>query len=90
MKLLIKKGADVNAKDNSKDGKTALLLAASAGQKDVVKLLIEKCAKLEAKDSEGGTALLWAASEGHKDVVELLIERHADVNAKEKFSATQH
>jgi ankyrin repeat protein len=43
VKLLLDKGANIEAKDNS--GKTALALATSMSHSDVVKLLREKGAK---------------------------------------------
>jgi ankyrin repeat protein len=42
-KLLLDKGADVNAKD--KDGCTALSLASSRGNPEIVKVLKAFCAK---------------------------------------------
>ena len=80
IKELLKKGADLEAKDG--DGDTALVGAATRGQLDVVKCLVELGADLEAKDGDGRTALMMAASWGELDVVKFLVEHGADVNAK--------
>ena len=49
MKLLLSKGADVNAKDQS--GYTALSWASSGGHSEIVRLLFQKGADVNAKDS---------------------------------------
>jgi len=55
VKLLLEKGANIEAKDN--DGDTALINAAIKGETEMVKLLLEKGANIEAKDNKGETAL---------------------------------
>ncbi|KAK1983503.1 ankyrin repeat-containing domain protein [Colletotrichum cereale] len=57
---------------------TALTAAAYDGTLDIVKLLLDRGAAVEAPN---GWALQAAASEGHYDVVEELINRGANVNA---------
>jgi ankyrin repeat protein len=64
------------------DGKTALIWAASNGQKAVVQLLLDKEADIEAKDTYGRTALFGAASRGHEAVVQLLLDQGANIEAK--------
>jgi hypothetical protein len=49
VKLLIERGADVNAQDTL-DGRTALMGAAHKGRDDVVKLLVEHGADLAIRD----------------------------------------
>jgi len=85
-KLLISKGADVNAKN--KDGLTALIWAACTNSLNVAKLLISKGADVNAKDKNGLTALIWAAGTNSLDVAKLLIEKGADVNAKDEDGRT--
>jgi ankyrin len=58
VRLCIEKGSDVNAA-NAK-GFTALHGAAYRGLDDVVQLLVQKGAKLDAKDSEGRTPAVFA------------------------------
>ena len=81
-KLLIEKGADVNAKD--KDGWTPLMFALRYEQPSNAKLLIEKGANVNAKDKDGWTSLMHALYAGQPDNAKLLIEKGADVNAKNK------
>jgi ankyrin repeat protein len=57
--------------------------AAANGHEVVVKLLLEKGAELEAKDSNyGQTALSWAAEKEHEAVVKLLLENNAELETK--------
>lgn len=58
---LVKKGADVNAKD--KGGKTALMQAAQRGKSAVVGALLENGADPNARDKDGHTALMLAILE---------------------------
>lgn len=58
VRLCLEHGADVNAA-NAK-GFTALHGAAYRGLDDVVQILVEKGARLDAKDSEGRTAAVFA------------------------------
>ncbi len=95
-KEMIDKGADVNTRRGggivlkakySKRG-TALMLAAAGGHFDIVKLLLENGAKVNAETSTGWTALMLASRNGRHDTVEILIERGANVNAKDRQGRT--
>jgi ankyrin repeat protein len=70
MRLLLEKGANVEAKNNYK--KTALIGTAEREHEAVVRLLLKKEADVEAKSGYGRTALNWAAQGGHEAVVRLL------------------
>ncbi|KAH7000722.1 ankyrin repeat-containing domain protein [Ilyonectria destructans] len=73
VKLLLEKGADVEAKDEY--GRTPLSWAAEDGHEDIVKLLFEKGADVEAKDKHGGTPLSRAAAKGDEAIVKLLQQK---------------
>ncbi|KAH8800287.1 Pfs, NB-ARC and ankyrin domain protein [Xylogone sp. PMI_703] len=80
VRLLLEKGADIEARDNY-TRQTPLLLAAIKGHEAVVRLLLEKGAGVEAQDHLQRTPLLLAANEGHEVVVRLLLEKGDDVEA---------
>ena len=89
-KLLIEKGAKVNARANM--DWTPLMFAARDGHANVARMLIEKGAKVNAVANEqhwpGWTALMLAADEGHADVVQLLVDKGANVGAVNKEKKT--
>jgi len=88
VKLLIEKGAELEAKDKD-DNQTPLSHAAEKGHEAVVKLLLEKGAELEVKDSDyNRTPLLYAAEKGHEAVVKLLIKKGAELEAKDSRNRT--
>ena len=53
--------------------------AASGGYADIVKLLIDHGANVNAKSSVGNTALTYACCGGYEDVVKILLDAGADV-----------
>jgi ankyrin repeat protein len=54
----------------------------SVGHEQVVKLLLEKNADVNAQSGEYGNALGAASYRGHKQVVKMLLEKHSDVNVQ--------
>ncbi|MCJ1261200.1 Ankyrin-2 [Lobaria immixta] len=67
---------------------TTLQEAARGGHEDVVRLLLNKGADLEAKNSLGWTSLHLAARHGHEATVRLLLEKGADLEAKNSIERT--
>ncbi|CAH0002197.1 unnamed protein product [Clonostachys byssicola] len=62
---------------------TPLLWAASSDSQDTVKLLLEKGADLEAKNSSKETALALAATHGRTSIAKLLLDKGACFDAKD-------
>ena len=80
-------GADINMKDER--GLTPLIIGAALGQTEIVKLLLEKGADVNARDNRiGAMAIMVASDKGHVDIIKLLIENGADINAKDNNSST--
>ena len=71
--LLIKKGADIN-----KTGWTPLHYAATNGHAEIVRLLLDENAYIDAASPNGSTPLMMAAHYGTPEVVKLLLEAGAD------------
>src|SRR5262245_952600 len=57
--------AGMNTEVRTKDGQTALMVAALGNKIDVVKLLLDRGADVNAKNKFNGTALMSAAWKGH-------------------------
>jgi ankyrin repeat protein len=72
-RLLIKNNADVN-----KPGWTALHYAATNGHVDVIRLLLDENAYIDAASPNGTTPLMMAAHYGSPSAVKLLLESGAD------------
>ncbi|XP_063912691.1 ankyrin-3-like [Zophobas morio] len=88
IRLLIKKGIDINAKN--KNGMTALQLACERGVYANAKLLLDCGASINILDKGNNNALHFASSSKYDttDIVNLLITRGIDVNIQNKSGAT--
>lgn len=62
--------------------------AAGEGYLELVRLLLDHGADINAKDDQGFTPLLWAAYSGRDDVCLLLVQRGADMEAESKRGET--
>lgn len=88
MRLLIAKGANVNAETGkSPEHLSVLDFAADGGQVEAAALLIEKGADIRHLGDENKTPLHHAVNwgggtKGSKELAELLIKKGADINAK--------
>jgi ankyrin repeat protein len=77
---LVAAGADVNAR-SAEEYRTPLHYAAERGNRELVKLLVDAGAEVDAKDWYG-TLLHLAIKGGHRETVEVLINAGADVNQR--------
>ncbi len=80
---MVQKGADVN-----KTGWTALHYAASNGHVDVIKMLLENHAYIDAESPNGSTPLMMASMYGNPQSVKLLLEEGADPLLKNQIGLT--
>ena len=85
-KLLIEKGADVNAKSN--DGSTPLHWAAIKGQPRICKLLLDNGADVNATETDGETPLHFAAYCSNLETVKILVHAGANIEAKQDDGST--
>lgn len=74
-------GADVNA---CIDGRTAIIMATSNGNYDLVKLLIKHGVNIEVIDNERWTPLYTAASYNYPDILVLLLNNGANIETQHK------
>jgi hypothetical protein len=90
-RTLLDAGAPVDGEPGERE--TPLITAASYGDADVARTLIEAGADLEARAADdaggvpGGTALLHAAVFGMTDVVDVLVEAGAKIHGIEEAAA---
>ena len=96
VRILIEQGADPNARETQVimrqgfwravidvpegNAKPSLILAVSAGNHEIVRLLLDSGADINASYGFGVTALECAASNANEETAKLLIERGANVN----------
>ena len=79
-KLLIQRDADVNH-----PGWTPLHYASSGGHTEIIQLLLDKSAYIDAESPNGTTPLMMAARYGNSKAVQLLIDEGADVQLKNQL-----
>ncbi len=90
--VMVKAGADVNARDD--EGKTVLIKAVYVSSHhisvDVISALIEAGADVNAKDKDAKTALIYCAENVGKSIAILkaLIKAGASINSRDKYGKT--
>ncbi len=75
----------INYEIRSRNGDTALMIAAYKGNKNVVKAMLEKGAEA---NQTGWTALHYAAAVGDNDIVKILLEHSAYLDAESPNKTT--
>ena len=85
---LLKKGADVDARDNNDMTPLLSALEAFDGNDAAVQLLLVHGADVRVRNKEGRTPLHSASRHDHPNIVELLLKSGADVDARDNNDAT--
>ena len=88
IKILIKDDPGCVNQREEKSGFTPLHKAASNGQIDICKLLIEKGADIHATDHSQRTALHLAAYHGHPEIIKLFIDKGINANVQDNNGYT--
>ena len=83
LEALLAKGAEVN-----QTGWTALHYAAASGNNDIVQLLLDHFAYIDAESPNKTTPIMMAARSGHILTVKLLLEEGADATLKNDAGMT--
>jgi ankyrin repeat protein len=85
---LLDRGADPNSP--SSRGATPLMMAAASDHPDpaIVRMLLERGARVDARDDEGRTALDWALMQGETDVAGLLRQTGSPVSSPMSAATT--
>lgn len=78
MELLMRHGADINAKNN--DNRTPLIISAQGGRESSVLWLLERGADPRHIEGHNRDALYWAQENGHCAIAELLRARLGEVD----------
>lgn len=86
MRLLLKHGADVHARDNMQ--RTVLHIACEHQDEECVRLLLDAGADIEACSKSGQTPLHVACEQWNSDVVRLLLHNKARTDARNLDGAT--
>jgi len=77
---------DINRRD--KDGNTPLFAAATFGDMDQAKELIENGADVNIPSKSGNTPLIQACWQGNREMVEYLVEQGSKIDTVNKYGAT--
>ncbi|XP_075712484.1 ankyrin repeat and KH domain-containing protein 1 isoform X2 [Rhinoderma darwinii] len=87
-RVLLDKGADVNAPPVPSSRDTALTIAADKGHYKFCELLINRGSNIDVRNKKGNTPMWLAANGGHFDIVQLLVHAGADVDAADNRKIT--
>jgi ankyrin repeat protein len=86
LKLLLAKGAKVNARDRA--GQTALSLAAAVGDVAALRVLLRAGAYIHIRDRKGNGALMGAVQHHNSETIKFLLEQGINANARNKEGKT--
>jgi len=92
LRLLSVKGIEINAKSDYLDGYTALHMAVKLGKSDILKILLDHGADINAINTKGETALIVGATcspwEKYQQVIHILVERGANIETVDEDGNT--
>ncbi|XP_066562572.1 M-phase phosphoprotein 8 isoform X2 [Amia ocellicauda] len=88
VKLALNSKEDYNLDQEDSSGMSLAMLAAAGGQDDILRLLIKKGVKVNARQKAGNTALMHAADKNFLTTVAILLEAGAYVNAQQNSGET--
>ena len=83
--ILLQNGADIEAKNNL-TLRTPLYVASAMGHLEIVKMLLEKGAKMDVIDALGFTPIHVASGSGHNLTVEASLHYGAEIQAEHSWS----
>ena len=75
--LLIRRGANVNARDQQK--RTPLHVAVDTKSVKIVEMLVENGAEINPRDSQGHTPIYYASGSGVSEQIKELLRGHGGV-----------
>ncbi|RVE58224.1 hypothetical protein OJAV_G00207000 [Oryzias javanicus] len=82
VKLALNSKEDYNLEQEDVSGMSLCMLAAAGGQDDILRLLIKKGVRVNARQKNGTTALMHAAEKNFLTTVAILLEAGSYVNAQ--------
>lgn len=85
---LLDRGADPNACGTGDHARLPLQAAISFHGVDVMQMLLDRGAKLDAQNADGNTPLHYAVTCSHTDHVSWLVDKGADLYLKNKYGKT--
>lgn len=83
-KMLIDAGADVNRVSDRTGSALHITISEGKGNMEIVRALLAKRARLDARDKRGRTPIILAAEHGLTEVMTVLLDAKADVNAQDE------
>ena len=81
-------GGRVDARCAEHHDETLLMVAALGGQKAVVRMLLQRGASVNVRNSYGGTALMGAAGNGRTTIAQALLDAKADASLRDTGGIT--
>ncbi|XP_030056144.1 M-phase phosphoprotein 8 isoform X2 [Microcaecilia unicolor] len=88
VKYALNSKEEYNLEQEDSSGMTLVMLAAAGGHDDLLRLLIKKGAKVNARQKNGNTALIHAAEKNFLTTVAVLLEAGAHLNIQQNNGET--